>query len=202
MADDELFDQDPDLGGEDEPSDDEAPKKLRRSFERELRKLRREYEEKLKQVEEQTAKRVRRQYEAEKVFGELGVPGAARFWLMSAEDAEPSREAAERFLEELGVRPPAKQAEATQQQPPPLPQQQAPVLPPELQQQAATFHLGAPASAASAQRYTREEWERMFRDPAQRAEAIRAAQEGRVELRNPRAAEVQVEDTAGLFRRT
>ncbi len=155
---------------------------LRRQLEQVLQEkktLEQSLQTQLQEAETRGAQQAVRRFQARETFGTLGFPKVADLWVKEHPEGEPTPEAAGEFLTGLGITP-SPPAET------PAPEQ----VTSEVKQAAAAFQQPVPAGAGETL-YTREEFDAMMRDPERRAEALRAANTGRVSLNNPEARKVE-----------
>lgn len=154
---------------------------LRRQLEQtlqEIKSLKESLPTQLQEAEQRGQQQAERRFQAREAFGTLGFPKVADLWVKEHPEAELTPDAAKEFLTTYGLEP--KIAEA----PPPE------EVPSEVKAQAAAFTTPV-AAAGGSELWTREEFDRAMADPERRAEAIRAAQQGRVQLNNPEARKVE-----------
>jgi hypothetical protein len=141
----------------------------------------------LAEAEQRGAQQAERRFQVQETFQTLGsTKKVADLWLKEHPDAEFSEDSAAAFLSDLGIERQQRQTEEANEQ---------------VREAVQAFQQPTPAASVSSGFIERAEFDSMMRDPNRRNEALRAAAEGRVKLNNPRTAEVQFEDTAGLFKR-
>ena len=128
-----------------------------------------------------------RRYQARETFGTLGYPKLADLFLKEHPEQEATAEVASEYIKGLDLPVKPEQPAA------------APV-PPEVQEQARAFTEPVAPQPLASQWLEREDFDAMMADPTRRDAALQAAAEGRVKLKNPRAAQIDVKDTAGFFK--
>lgn len=164
---------------------------LRRQLEAALQekaKLETTLDQRLQEAEERGRSAARRELTAERTFESLGYPKMAGLWAKENPEGDLTPEGATEFLSNLGI--------TTREQDEPKPASDP--VPAEVQQQAKAFAEPTPATPVGSM-LERAEFDQMMLDPGRRAEAIRAAQEGRVKLNDRRSSEIQVNDPANFF---